>query len=72
MSRIPESDLVLPALFFMSMQTDGRISTSKLIKDLEQLFQPTGLDTLILAGRSDTRFSQRVRNLKSLLIQCLL
>lgn len=65
MSRIPESDLVLPALFFMSLEKDGKISTSKLIKDLEQLFQPTGLDTLILAGRNDTRFSQRVRNLKS-------
>ena len=65
MSRIPESDLVLPALFFMSLEKDGKISTSKLIKDLEQLFQPSGLDTLILAGRNDTRFSQRVRNLKS-------
>ena len=65
MSRIPESDLVLPALFFMSLEMDGKISTSTLIKDLEQLFQPTGLDLLILAKRKDIRFSQRVRNLKS-------
>lgn len=65
MSRITESELVLPALFLMSMKPDGRISTSALIKELEMLIKPTGQDAQILAGRKDTYFSQIVRNLKS-------
>ena len=65
MSRITEQDLILPALFLMSMQSDGRISTSKLIRELEILMKPTGIDMQILDGRQDTRFSQIVRNLKS-------
>ena len=65
MSRITEQDLILPALFLMSMQSDGCISTTKLIRELETLMKPTGIDMLILAGRQDTRFSQIVRNLKS-------
>ena len=63
--RITESDLVLPSLYLMSRQERGFISTSALIELLEQLFQPTGLDAQILAGRNDTYFSQKVRNLKS-------
>ena len=65
MDRITEQDLILPALFLMSMQPDGIISTSKLIRELEMLMKPTGIDMQILAGRQDTRFSQIVRNLKS-------
>ena len=65
MSRVTESELVLPALFLMSMQKDGKISTSKLIKELEKLIKPIGQDAEILAGRNDTYFSQIVRNLKS-------
>lgn len=65
MSRITEQDLILPALFLMSMQSDGSISTSTLIRKLEALMKPTGIDMEVLAGRNDTRFSQIVRNLKS-------
>ena len=65
MNRIKEQDLILPALFLMSTQSDGIISTSKLIRQLEALMNPTGGDVEILAGRNDTRFSQIVRNLKS-------
>lgn len=65
MSRITEQDLILPALFLMSMQSDGIISTSRLIRELETLMKPTGIDMMVLAGRNDTRFSQIVRNLKS-------
>lgn len=65
MSRISETELVLPALFVMSMQSDGKITTSKLIHELERLLKPTGQDAQILAGRHDTYFSQKVRNLKS-------
>jgi 5-methylcytosine-specific restriction endonuclease McrA len=65
MSRISETELVLPALFVMSMQSDGKITTSKLIQELQRLLKPTGQDAQILAGRKDTYFSQKVRNLKS-------
>ena len=44
MSRISETELVLPALFVMSMQSDGKITTSKLIQELQRLLKPTGQD----------------------------
>lgn len=65
MSRITESELVLPALFLMSLQSDGKISTSLLIKKLQELIKPSDEDMRILSGRKDTYFSQIVRNLKS-------
>ena len=65
MSRITESQLVLPALYLMSKKDDGIISTSDLISQLTAVMQPTGIDAQILAGRNDTYFSQKVRNLKS-------
>ena len=36
-----------------------------LIKKMEKAMKPTGKDATILAGRGDTYFSQKVRNLKS-------
>lgn len=65
MSRITKQDLILPALFLMAVQPNGIISTTKLIRELETLMKPTGIDMMVLAGRNDTRFSQIVRNLKS-------
>lgn len=62
---VTESELVLPALWLMNQCNDGRISTTTLIKELTRIIQPTGLDAEILAGRRDTYFSQKVRNLKS-------
>ncbi len=44
---------------------DGIITTSELISKLTQIMRPTGIDAEILAGRTDTYFSQKVRNLKS-------
>jgi predicted HNH restriction endonuclease len=64
-SRISEADLVLPALFVMSLQPNKTISTSDLIKSLTKLLKPTGEDAEILKGRKDTKFSQKVRNLRS-------
>ena len=55
----------MPALFLMSLQCDGRIATSKLIKELEKLLKPSEEDLRILTGRRDSYFSQIVRNLKS-------
>ena len=62
MTRISETELILPALFVMD-RGSGYISTSKLIDTLTELLSPAGEDTKILAGRNDTKFSQKVRNL---------
>lgn len=61
--RIEEKQLILPTLYII--QRDGPTSTSKLIEELTAVFHPTGEDAKILAGRRDTKFSQKVRNLKS-------
>lgn len=65
MKRITESQLVLPALYLMSKSVKGFVSTSDLISGLTEVLHPTGVDAEILSGRSDTYFSQKVRNLKS-------
>ena len=61
--RIEEKTLILPALYIICR--DGSVSTSDLIAELTAVFRPTGEDAVILADRSDTKFSQKVRNLKS-------
>ena len=62
--RITETALILPALYLMSLN-GGTITTSELIEKLRAIMKPAGDDLLILAGRNDDRFSQKVRNLKS-------
>ncbi len=62
--RISEPQLILPSLYLM-LQNNGSITTSQLIEDLTTLMKPTGTDALILPNRTDTYFSQKVRNLKS-------
>jgi predicted HNH restriction endonuclease len=63
--RITESELVLPSLYLMSLSPTGTISTTELIRLLTQIMKPQGLDAQILNNRTDTYFSQKVRNLKS-------
>ena len=63
MARISEKDLVLPALYVI--KNHDKATTSVLIKELTEAFKPTGEDAEILAGRTDTKFSQKVRNLVS-------
>lgn len=63
--RVKESDLIIPALRIMSEQPGGFASTTKLIQELEEIFHPGGQDSEIIDGRSDTYFSQKVRNLIS-------
>lgn len=63
--RITESELVLPSLYLMTLNPNGCISTSELIRMLTQIMKPQGLDSQILNKRNDTYFSQKVRNLKS-------
>ena len=65
MERITENQLVLPALYLLSKSPDGFVTTSDLIRKLTEVMHPTGVDANILSGRSDTYFSQKVRNLKS-------
>lgn len=62
--RIKESELILPSLYVMYLH-NGKIDTSQLIKQLQDLIKPSGIDAEILTGRKDTYFSQKVRNLKS-------
>ena len=61
--RIEEKMLILPALYIID-RNEGA-TTSTLIEELTAVFKPNGEDAKILAGRNDTKFSQKVRNLKS-------
>lgn len=63
--RIKEKDTYLPTLALLAGAPSGLLKTSDIIKALEVHFAPTGEDAEILDGRSDTRFSQIVRNIVS-------
>gem|GEM_PF-225919 len=66
MTRIAEKDLVLPALYLMSISPMGFISTSDLKNKLVELLQPSGADAVLSKSRpSETVFMQIVGNLKS-------
>lgn len=65
MARITENQLILPSLFFMSLSGSKSITTADLIPKLRDLLRPSGEDLDILAGRTDDKFSQIVRNLKA-------
>jgi hypothetical protein len=65
MARITEQQLILPSLFLMSLSPGKSLTTSDLIPKLRDLLKPSGEDLEILAGRSDDKFSQKVRNLKA-------
>jgi len=64
-SGISETDLVIPALRLAASKAQWEITTSELIEELAELFQPSGKDAEIIPGRKDTYFSQKVRNLIS-------
>lgn len=63
--RVRERDLIIPTLRLAAAKPNGEISTSDLINELAEVFQPEGTDAEILEGRNDTYFSQKVRNLVS-------
>ena len=63
--RIKERDTYFPVLKFLDDTPNGFMKTSDIIKALEVWFNPAGKDAEILANRSDTRFSQIVRNIVS-------
>lgn len=61
--RISERELAIPALMIADNRPNGYVSTTDLIVELTEWFQPEGEDAEILEGRNDTKFSQKVRNL---------
>jgi transcriptional regulator with XRE-family HTH domain len=63
--RISERDILGPALDYLNDAPGGFMTTSDLIEALENQFAPEGEDAEILEHRSDTRFSQIVRNIVS-------
>ena len=65
MARITERQLILPALFLMSLSPARKITTDNLIPQLREILKPTGTDIKTIKGRRDDYFSQKVRNLKS-------
>lgn len=65
MPRISEEELIIPALKIINSSTNQTITTTDLITKLTTLMKPTGEDLDVLQNRTDTKFSQKVRNLKS-------
>lgn len=63
MSEYTEKQIIEQALPIIDSW--GRISTSELVEELVVVMNPSGRDLDILDGRNDTRFSQKVRNIKS-------
>lgn len=61
MSRIKESDLLLPALYVINKY--GSATTTLIRQELVKMFNPQGEDAEILKGRKDTKFTQIIRNL---------
>ena len=59
-----EPDLIVPALKIIEQHPQG-ILTSSLINSLRKALRPSGSDLVLLGGRRDDHFSQKVRNLKS-------
>ncbi len=63
--RIRERDTYGPMLELLFNAPDGFLTTSDIIKHLEFMMEPSGEDNAILESRSDTRFSQIIRNIVS-------
>ncbi|SLN21740.1 hypothetical protein ROA7450_00790 [Roseovarius albus] len=60
-----EADIRIEALKELDASPTGTLTTAELITLLEARLSPTGQDAEILDDRSDTYFSQKVRNLVS-------
>ena len=64
MTNYSESELIPFALAAIN-ETPKGIETQLLIKKLAKVMKPNGEDKIILINRTDDKFSQKVRNLKS-------
>ena len=62
---VTEGELRMAALQILADAPDGFMTTSELIAALEERFRPLGRDAELLPNRSDTYFSQKVRNMVS-------
>jgi hypothetical protein len=62
---VRESQLRTPTLQILAKTPSGFMTIAKLIGELEDIFKPDGKDAQIALNRSDTYFSQKVRNLTS-------
>lgn len=62
---ISERQLILPSLYLMSISKRKSISTTDLIKGLQTILNPSPADLVLNPSRGDSKFSQKVRNLKS-------
>jgi len=62
--RIRERDLIIPALR-AAAASGGEIHMTKLIDKLIEEFDPRGEDAKIIQGRTDSKLSQKIRNLVS-------
>ncbi len=60
-----EADLIIPTLNYLLLHKERGLKTSQLISLLSDELEISGRDAEILAGRNDTYFSQKVRNLVS-------
>ncbi|MDV7145943.1 hypothetical protein R3X27_24975 [Tropicimonas sp. TH_r6] len=63
--RISEAEIRDAVLAELAGRRGGFMTTSELIRRLENKLRPGGRDHEILDNRSDTPFSQKVRNLVS-------
>ena len=64
MTNYSENELIPHALKIIKEQKDG-IDMKNLLIELRDSMKPDGVDCEILQNRSDDKFSQKVRNLKS-------
>ena len=63
--RISEEEILVESLRLLTEQDNKKLTTTELIKLLSSSFNPSGRDAEIIEGRSDTFFSQKVRNIIS-------
>ena len=67
MSKYEEKTIALEAVKIV--EEFGEMTMGELIAELTDRMKPSGHDNDILSGRKDTYFSQKVRNLRSIVIQ---
>jgi hypothetical protein len=60
---ISEAELRIPALQVMAKSASGFVPISDLIVELAKVLKPGAKAAMIIPGRSDTYFSQKVRKL---------
>lgn len=65
MTNFSETKLILPTIEILLLFKNEWISTTDLIVELRKKLNPSWEDLIILEGRVDDKFSQKVRNLKS-------